>query len=240
MTYLFLRDPEENYPFKSTQAHEFADCVEFYDDWDSGSNFKLDVYYRMCDELVAAMKAYQPLLDTNASRFEGHETQYYKDHNLHILAFDLIYSSHVYFFYEGIQYPQLNTQAKKLHLERPEKARTLQAAVESARDAVMELQEVTEYLLSIPTEGSEIFHRSFGKGKVATVDGGRITICFESCGEKTLLFYETLSKGYLKYEVPEYDGYVQEHASLLNDFGKIPKRLVKAEKAFAPYSELLE
>lgn len=29
MSYLFFHDPESNYLFKSTEAHEFADCVEF-------------------------------------------------------------------------------------------------------------------------------------------------------------------------------------------------------------------
>ena len=47
MAYLFFHDPEHNYLYKATQAHEFADCVEFLDDWGAGANFKLDVYYRM-------------------------------------------------------------------------------------------------------------------------------------------------------------------------------------------------
>ncbi len=33
MAYLFFHDPEHNYLYKATQAHEFADCVEFLDDW---------------------------------------------------------------------------------------------------------------------------------------------------------------------------------------------------------------
>lgn len=44
MAYLFFHDPEHNYLYKSTQAHEFADCVEFLDDWGAGTSFKLDVY----------------------------------------------------------------------------------------------------------------------------------------------------------------------------------------------------
>lgn len=71
MAYLFFHDPEHNYLYKATQAHEFADCVEFLDDWGAGANFTLDVYYRMCDELVAAIKDSPALLQTHMKPIRG-------------------------------------------------------------------------------------------------------------------------------------------------------------------------
>lgn len=100
MAYLFFHDPEHNYLYKSTQAHEFADCVDFLDDWGSGANFKLDVYYRMCDELVASMKEFPKLIQTHMSRYEDTKEQLYEDTGLHVLAFDMIYSSQVYNLYD--------------------------------------------------------------------------------------------------------------------------------------------
>ena len=47
--YLFLYDPDHNYIYKATHARDFADCIEFYDDWGYGTDVKLAIYYRMCD-----------------------------------------------------------------------------------------------------------------------------------------------------------------------------------------------
>ena len=44
-------DPEHYYLYKALQAKRFADCVEFYDNWGSGTQMDLQVYHRMCDEL---------------------------------------------------------------------------------------------------------------------------------------------------------------------------------------------
>ena len=115
MSYLFFHDPESNYLFKSTEAHEFADCVEFLEDWGAGANFKLDIYYRMCDELVEAMRQCPALMATNASRYENEEKDLYDDPNLHLLAFDMIYSSQVYHLYDGISYSHPNSAEKKLY-----------------------------------------------------------------------------------------------------------------------------
>lgn len=51
--YLFLYDPDHHYMYKASEAHRFADVVEFYGDWGSGDQINLNVYYKMCDELVA-------------------------------------------------------------------------------------------------------------------------------------------------------------------------------------------
>ena len=45
---LFLNDPDHHYMYKYTQSQHFADAVEFYRDWGSGDNIKLDVYHQMC------------------------------------------------------------------------------------------------------------------------------------------------------------------------------------------------
>lgn len=56
MQFLFLRYPDSNYMYKASQAKSFADCIEFYDDWGPMSDFKIEVYYRMCDQLVKEIK----------------------------------------------------------------------------------------------------------------------------------------------------------------------------------------
>ena len=67
MSYLFFSNPDQHYLYKDRQARRFAKCVGFEDDWGYGSYFKMDVYYRMCDELVEAICSYPLLLETTIS-----------------------------------------------------------------------------------------------------------------------------------------------------------------------------
>ena len=107
--YLFLNDPNHHYMYKATQSQRFADCVEFYDDWGTGDNIKLDIYYRMCDELVAEIKSCPELLETDRSRFDGKLKlsggELHPDAEKHILAFDIIYCCSVYDLFDGLHIP---------------------------------------------------------------------------------------------------------------------------------------
>lgn len=68
--YLFLYDPDHHYMYKATECKKMADCIGFYDSWGSGDNIKLDIFYRMCDQLVKRIRECQELLKTDASRFD--------------------------------------------------------------------------------------------------------------------------------------------------------------------------
>ena len=104
MSYLFFHDPDNHYLYKYKQARIFAQCVGFEDDWGYGPYFKMDVYYRMCDELVEAIRAYPPLLEATQRRYQEapwNEQPLHEDANYHILAFDLIWGT-------GIDHPHYN------------------------------------------------------------------------------------------------------------------------------------
>ena len=72
------------------------------------------------------------LMATNASRYENEEKDLYDDPNLHLLAFDMIYSSQVYHLYDGISYSHPNSAEKKLYRERIEKVGQLKDAYDQA------------------------------------------------------------------------------------------------------------
>ena len=113
-TYLFLYDPDHNYIFKSSHALIFADCIEFYDDWGSGDNVKLDVYYHMCDRIADAIKSSPAMLKTDAGRFEngwGVDPQTFApDREKHILVFDLIYCCSTYGLFSDITFKRPKTK----------------------------------------------------------------------------------------------------------------------------------
>jgi hypothetical protein len=102
-SYLFLYNPDNHYMYKSTHASKFADCIEFYDSWGSGDNIKLDVYHRMCNELVDEIKKCDNLISTDAIRFDGRfrvkPEDLFEDREKHMLAFDIIYCCSKYNLY---------------------------------------------------------------------------------------------------------------------------------------------
>ena len=113
MSYIFFNDPEHNYLYKPTQARVFAKCADFEDGWGCGTSFKMDVYYRMCGELVEAIKNYPPLLEATKRRYSELPLKtgecVHPDENYHILAFDIIWGTGItgnadYNFGDGISY----------------------------------------------------------------------------------------------------------------------------------------
>lgn len=115
--YLAMYDPDHHYIFKASHARKFADCVEFYDDWGSGDTVKIDVFYRMCDQLVEAIKGSEELLAADARRFTGElgvdSGALHSDQQKHILAFDLIYCCSTYNLFDGIAFPKRTAKERR-------------------------------------------------------------------------------------------------------------------------------
>lgn len=174
MGYLFLNDPDRHYLFKSSEASNVASCIEFYDDWKSGVDFDLAVYYRMCDLIVNEIRRNDALLETHRSRFftkDGSpilETVMHPDKNFHILVFDIIYGApeNRYNFYEGIPFSPITAQARKLHQERTEKAQLLFEKRALAQAEIQLHDEAIQYYASLLPVGGRVCHKTFGEGIV--------------------------------------------------------------------------
>lgn len=241
MTYLFLNDPEHNYLYKYTQATEFADCVGFYEDWGSGSGFKLDVYCRMCDELVEAMKENQALLDTNASRFSCSDRRLYPDPELHILAFDIIYCCTVYDLFRGISYEKPDAKAKKLLLEKKEKAAQLYAEVVAATEQAEALKEAKAFFSPLFAAGTALRHKTFGPGTVVSSDGEYVEIAFkEPIGTKKFILLPSIANGFLLLDDPAFAEKRTQYKAVMLRGSQIDSALEQANRKFAPYAEYLE
>ena len=125
-SYLFLNDPDNHYMYKASHCQAFADCIEFYSDWGSGDNIKLDVYHRMCDEVLQEILNAPELLNTDRSRYDDRlkllPGELHKDSNKHIFFFDIIYCASSYSLYGGINYRKRNAKEKNLYLAEKQKA----------------------------------------------------------------------------------------------------------------------
>ncbi len=240
---LFLNDPDHHYMYKATQSKAFADCVEFYDDWGTGDNIKLDVYYRMCDELVSEIKNCKELLDVDASRFDGRLKisggALHPDKEKHLLAFDIIYCSTVYDLYSGFSYTKRDMKEKQVYLAGKAKAELLKQEYDKAKTDMDALTEIKEYLDGAIHVGDEIKHVKNGIGTVTKLAGNHITISFPNreaeFGLMTLLANNLVSidKDGFKETVSEYREIIKRHEA-------IPRALDYAAGALEPYEEYLD
>jgi len=241
MMYLFLRYPNSNYGYKASQAKSFADCIEFYEDWGPMTDFRLDIYSRMCEQLIEEIKAYDALMETHKSRFENTDRLLHPDENLHILALDIIYSSQAYNFYGDMSFAPINAQARKLHFERVAKAKELAEAVEKAKADMALLSEAKEYIISSLTNGLAVKHRAFGEGTVEECSGTIVAVHFSKTGEtKKLGLSVAVGNGLLTLPTEEMTQKIKGYIPVLNNESRIPTNLANAEAALEPYLEYLD
>lgn len=239
MTYLFLNDPDHHYLYKATQVREFADCVEFYDDIGPSTNFHLDNFYRLCDDLVSAIKDSPELIKTHLSRYDTDKGKMYDDKEFHILAFDIIYSSQVYGLYNDINCSHLDSKERQLYRERVNKAIELKMEYDKAEADYEKLNDIKQYILSNVSEDMFVSHKTFGKGHVICIDEKYITIVFEKVGEKRLGTLISFANALLKIDNSEFNKRVESEAIILKKEIEIKKSLKRALVALQPYNEYL-
>ena len=245
MTYLFLYDPDNNYMYKATQANAFADHVGFLDEWGSGSSYRLDVYYRMCDELVAYIKQNAALVKTNQSRYEVYGDSLYPDTECHLLASDLIYCCTVYGLLDGIELEHATTEAKRLARARMEKAQTLLAEKEIAQERADQLAEAREYIKSKLIPGTRVHHSSkgFGVGTIEIIEDYKtsdncftmLSVFFESQNKTMQLQMQALVNGTLTVNDEIVSAKILEYADVIKMESSIPSALRKAIEAYRQY-----
>lgn len=240
MMYLFLRYPDSNFGYKASQAKSFADCIGFYDDWGPMTDFRLDVFTRMCEQLVEEIRANEALMETHMSRYENTDRDLHPDTNLHILVDDIIYCSQVYNFYGDITFDPINAQSRRLHFERVAKAKELAEAVEKAKQAADCLKEAKEYIATVLAKGATVKHRAFGEGTVENCVGTIVAVFFPKVNEtKKLGLTVAIGNGLMSLESEEATMKIKEYIPVLNREQDIPKNLAHAIEELQPYLEYL-
>ena len=241
--YLFLYDPDHNYIYKATHARDFADCIEFYNEWGTGTEVKLPVYYRMCDELVEAIKSSKELMETDASRFEKgwgvNPDTFHPDKEKHILAFDLIYCCSTYGLFQGITFERPKTKERQLMQERKDKAQRLSQELEKAKQKSEELKKALGYVDSIYVVGLSLQHEKYGEGAVKDRKGNTVTVYFPAVGEKLLDILTLVALGIVSVDIADYDSMMEKYQPILKNREAITSRLSCAERDFAPYAQYL-
>ena len=221
--YLFFVNPEENYIYRYSDAEEFAKHMEFGMDIGSGDSFKLETYYKMCDEIVAELKEHEDLLQKHFALIDS-DKSYYRDESLHLLAFDLMYCARSYNFYDGITYrpKKVVVQNSKLEQIREQENQAKREQIESINRQIRDLELSLEKVAVISLLGVKVTQNKYGSGTIIMQDKNKIKVQFESC-EKAFI----LSK---KYPVRPSFADDQEIIEAFTLYGDLVEQIEKLEK----------
>ncbi len=244
MVLLGLYDPDSNYLYKPSEANEFADCVEFLDEFGPSTHFKLSAYYRMCDELVAAMQLNEKLMAKHYGRFLAPAKPLHEDKNLRILAFDVIYSGTRYKLYDNIEYSHISTKERREYLENSEKAQRLADTVDKAKTNMDLYEEAAQYYAGILRAGTIVEHRLWGKGTIMqykeSQKGGNIRVAFPDYPEAKNFNAESIVNGLLKVDADGLKEKNEKYKAVLSIGGnELRTKLNNAEEALRPYEKYL-
>ena len=179
--YLAMNDPSFNYVFKSSEAMTMAKYIDFGFNIGAGMSFSLENYYRLCDEIVAALEEHPSLKEKH---FERLGDGYYVDKSLHLLAFDLMYCCRTYGYYKGLVAPATGKTIKKSssaptaeELAQKEKERLERIA--ALEQEIIELERSCDGCEDISLIGVQVTSKQYGIGVVEEQNINRITVQFE-------------------------------------------------------------
>ena len=181
--FLALMEPEFNFVYKSMDALMMARYIEADVDIGFGQSFSLKNYYRMCYEIIAALREHDTLLEKHFN-YLGNDC--YVDKSLHILAFDIMYCSRTYHFYKDLVPPKPKAVKRTMRksvlsqaeLEQREAERLAQIA--SLERELEELESVVDDCEDISLIGVEVSSKQYGIGTVVGQEVNKIVVQFEN------------------------------------------------------------
>ena len=241
MLFLFLKNPEDNFMFRYSPAKDFADCVEFHHDWKSGDEFRLDVYYRMCREIVKHIKSCPALLQKNAERYHLKNIPAFEDKDYHLLAYDIIFCGKNYDLFEGIEYEPAQAKSRKVLTEKHQKALQIYAELLSVEKMVQKLNDAKDFFTPLFTVGRNVHHKAFGDGVIKEVDENSAIIFFQKKHvEKKFGILTSAAGGFITIDVPGYNEKAKTYKEVILKEGEIAQHLSYARRQMAPYTEFLD
>ena len=186
--YLNLWHPEENYIFKATEATEWANCIEFGDDFGSGNTFSLKKYYKMCDELLEELKHNETIMQLYNERMKTVDN--FND-NGHILVYDIIYCAKAYNLYKNV--PTLKKLPTKQRMKLAETAEKREFLLEKFTELSLELEKISSEIILPDVTGEKVTHSKWGSGTIITCSGNIVEVEFAE-GVKKLQYPDSINK----------------------------------------------
>ena len=232
--YLNLWRPEDNYIFKATEATDWANCIEFGEDFGAGETFSLRKYYRMCDELLNEVSKNSEIIKLHSARFKKEARGY--DDQMHILVYDIMYCSYHHGFY---------TSAVAATTSTKERIKNARIRVDSEQKE-MELKQLTHEkdLITAALEkpidltGTEVYHKLWKVGKVVTHSANTLKIEF-SIGLKKFQYPQAFMDGFLIEKDSNLLKKIEKECQQLETLKRLDKQIKNAENEYAHLQEAL-
>lgn len=224
-----MNDPDFNYVYKSSEAQTMAKYVDFGLSIGSGSSFSLPNYYKLCDEIVEALREHDSLLKTHFSRLTS---EHYNDQSLHLLAFDLMYCCRTYNFYHGVSIPSVPKSSRKKASAAsisPEEAKRLEeerlAKIAALEQEINELERSCDSCSEISLIGVQVTAKPYGIGTVVAQEINNIRVSFGGT-EKAYI----LDRKYVARPRFEND---EEIISVFTEYGQKQEQIKKLRRELA-------
>lgn len=189
--FLAMNNPDFNFVYKSSEALTMAKYLDFGFSIGSGINFSLPNYYRLCEEIVSALREHDSLLDKHFSRLTP---EYYNDQSLHLLAFDLMYCCRTYNFYRVVTLPAaVKAKRKRTVAESvsPEEAKRQEeerlAKIAELEQEINELERDCDNCSEISLIGVQVSAKPYGTGTVIAQDRNTIKVRFDGAEKAYIL-----------------------------------------------------
>ncbi len=234
--YLTLISPEDNYFYKHKEAKAYADCVDFGDDIGTGQDFRLDHYYRMCDELVKEIQDNEELirlLDSLLIEAAEDDTIINMPGKLNILAYDIMYCADSYNLYDNI--PIMKKSKTVTDKRNVEKQQQIEALTEKKAGYGAELQKIIDELDTVELPdlcNEQVSCNKYGVGKVTAQVGSNIIIQFSN-EEKKFRLPDAVVSGFLKLENKQYVDTCFKIAGLLEQKKDIEGVIKEIDRKFS-------
>lgn len=183
--YLCFFAPDDNFIYHYTEVEKFARHIEYGIDIGSGENFNLRAYYKMCEEVIKTIRENTSLLNRHNKFISTDE--YYGDESLHLLAFNLIWCSDTYDFYNGMTHISKKDSIKEYTLAQlQEKERAeLEAKRNDLIGRIKQLERDIEPYKDIVLMGVQVSDKTTGAiGTIIAQEVNKVTVQYET-GVKT-------------------------------------------------------
>jgi len=201
LSYLGLIDPKRDFLYKPDAAGNFADSVEFTENFSSGQAFRIDLYYKMCDELIDIIRTRPDLLEIVQRELQRQAEAFDMPHlaeidtDCHILAYDIMYTAQAYDYY--MDHPFVHrTKASRTKQEKEEQKQEIENEISYIRDQISLLTDQLAQMKEDDMSGISVTHKKFGEGRIIGRDGDKVTVEFPS-GKKVLSLSFLTAKGIL-------------------------------------------
>ena len=211
--YLCFFAPDDNFIYHYTEVEEFALHIEYGIDIGSGESFKLDAYYKMCDEVIAVLREHTSLINRQNKFISSDE--YYDDPSLHLLVFNLIWCANTYNFYRDMTHVSKKESIKEYTLAqlREKERQELEEKRNAILDEIVQLERNMDSCKDISLIGVQVSDKTSGAiGTIIAQEVNRVTVQYET---GTKIYY--INKKYASRPRFEDDEEIVEAFTLYDD-----------------------